>query len=79
MQRSPLGEVGALRTVAQVIGYVWLAWMAYVILGTVILYLIAIPGISSGGGVGPKLFVELLSYLISGEPCCIPRSVGKAT
>ena len=57
-----------MRMTAEVIGWIWLAWMAYVILGTIIIYLIPIPGISSGGGIGPKLFAEQMVNI----PLAIP-------
>lgn len=57
-----------MRILAQVIGWIWLAWIAYVILGTLVISLIAIPGISSDGGVGPKLFVEELINLFLAIP-----------
>jgi hypothetical protein len=53
---------------AQVIGYFWLAWTAYVILFIVISYVIAIPGINSRGGVGLRLFEEVLLNLIVASP-----------
>ncbi len=59
-----------MRTMAQVIGYAWLAWIAYVILGSMILSLIDFPGDFDSGmsAFGPKLFLEVLTNLILATP-----------